>query len=105
MTVVDYIKTRKPENLTLLCTAPTSVEDENEDTLCADYIVSSLYNKGLNFDRIINYLRAYSPEFLDEEKYWKPFRDFELCLILDKFDFVLKAESYRDNLICIKAIE
>ena len=105
--VVDYVSAREPEQVSLVCMGKAGKEITDEDTLCAGYIKALLENKPHDFQKIKEYLRNYESarKFFDPEKDWTPERDFELCLSLDKFLFVIKAEICADNLIYLKEIK
>jgi 2-phosphosulfolactate phosphatase len=92
--VLTYIKSRKPEILSLVCMGVAGERETDEDTLCAHYLRDRLEEKEVNFDKIVAYLRhcESSRTFFDPRKPWIPERDFELCLSLNRFSFVLKAE-------------
>ena len=83
------------------CQYPT-----DEDTLCAEFIKNELENKPNNFDEMVEIMRAGSgARFFDPEKQsWSPQKDFELCLELNRFDFILKVKN-EGELNYLKRIE
>ncbi|MCK4233147.1 2-phosphosulfolactate phosphatase [candidate division WOR-3 bacterium] len=105
-TVVNYIELKKPDRVSLVCMGDAGIHSTDEDTLCARYIRDCLQNKPIDFQKIVDHLRSYetAQKFFDPEKSWAPERDFELCLSLNKFPFIIKAESFKDDLMCLKRI-
>ncbi|KYK25270.1 hypothetical protein AYK26_02200 [Euryarchaeota archaeon SM23-78] len=102
--IVNYIKARDPAQVSLVCVGLDGIKKTDEDTLCAQYIRNALENKPNNFSGIVNHLRMYrsADEFFNPEKKWSPKKDFYLCLNLDAFDFVLKAELFKDNIYSLE---
>lgn len=105
--IINYIKKKDPKEVSLVAMGAKGVLNADEDTLCAEYIKNALENKPNDFSRIVKYLRGYisAQKFFDPAKDWAPERDFELCLSLDKFDFVLKAETYDEDQFFLKKIK
>lgn len=90
--VIRYIQIQQPEQVSLVCMGHAALEPTDEDTLCAQYIKASLEGRPLDFEQIRTHLRGYrsARKFFDPTIMWAPKRDFELCLSLNRFDFVLK---------------
>jgi len=88
-----YIKSQKPERVTLVRMGLEATEDSDEDSICADYLESLLLDQPYDVEGIYPRLKAspYSQRFFDPEKPWNPSSDFEHCLKIDQFDFALKA--------------
>ena len=105
--VIDYIKKKNPKIVSLVSIGSGGVNIADEDELCAEYIKSTLEGKKRDFEGIIEHLRNCigARKFFDPKKDWAPERDFELCLNLNKFDFVLKVEPYKNNLVSFKKIK
>lgn len=103
--IIKYIQNKNPQQVSLVCMGLGGTTEADEDTLCARYIKNALEGKENNFSQIVEYLRNESKtgSFLDEVSpdASTPKEDFEKCLSLDKFDFVLKAEV-SDGLIHFK---
>ncbi|MFA5797089.1 MAG: 2-phosphosulfolactate phosphatase [Candidatus Woesearchaeota archaeon] len=104
--VIRYIKLYSPQTLSLICTGLYGVQPDEEDDFCAQYIKNSLEGKTNDFAAIVSHLRHSKAglDFYDETKTWKPERDFDLCLSLNKFNFVLKAERDAADMIYFKKI-
>jgi 2-phosphosulfolactate phosphatase len=95
--VINYIKSTKHQLISLVCTDAST--PENEDIMCAKYIKSHLEEKPLDFAMIRTHLMNHScaSRFLNNNAGTVKRKDFNLCLALDKFNFVLKAEL-QDNM-------
>jgi 2-phosphosulfolactate phosphatase len=94
--IANYIRSRHPQTVTLLAMGTAGKERADEDDLCALYIEALLDNEKQDFGKIKNYLRGYgsAKKFFDPAcSVWAPERDFELCLSLDRFSFVLRLEN------------
>jgi len=93
--IVKYIQQKQPKIVSLVCMGYACQYPTDEDTLCAEWIKNELENKPNNFDKIIEALRIGSgARFFDPLKQgWSPQSDFELCLNLNRFDFILKVEN------------
>ena len=105
--IVNYIKKRKPGEVSLVCMGNAGTRITDEDALCAEYIRNGLENKANDFPKILKHLMGYesAQKFFDPAKDWAPERDFGLCLALDKFNFVLKAEHDGENQLFLNKID
>jgi 2-phosphosulfolactate phosphatase len=103
--IIEYIQIKNPQQVSLVCMGLGGETEADEDTLCAGYIKNALEGKKNDFQRIVDYLRNESTtgSFLDDTSpdASTPKEDFEKCLSLDKFNFVLKVEVL-DGLIVFK---
>jgi 2-phosphosulfolactate phosphatase len=97
--IIRYIQRQQPEHTSLVCMGQAALESTDEDTLCAQYIKALLEGKPLDFERMRTHLRGYrsARKFFDPTLTWAPERDFELCLSLNRFDFVLKVQPNADG--------
>jgi 2-phosphosulfolactate phosphatase len=100
--IVAYIRSRRPAQVSLVCMGTEAVLPADEDTLCAQLIKDSLECRPTDFEQIRAYLRGYhtARKFFDVEKVWAPERDFDLCLSLGRFNFILKAYREANNQNC-----
>lgn len=100
--IVDYIRQRNPKLVSLVCMGWGAKEPADEDTLCAEYLKGALEGKSVDFAAIVRYLREerQTGSFLDlrgeTETASAPKEDFDRCLSLNRFDFVLRAEQEQD---------
>lgn len=93
--IIRYIQTQCPEQVSLVCMGHAALQPTDEDTLCAQYIKDSLEGTSTDFQAIRTHLREYKSalKFFNPAITWAPERDFELCMSLDQFDFVLRVQS------------
>lgn len=97
--IIAYIRSRDVDRVSLVCMGQETLSPTDEDTLCAQYLKESLAGKQPNFEAIRTHLRRYKSarKFFDPTKAWAPERDFELCLALSRFSFVLRLEPEEDG--------
>lgn len=102
--VIDYIKKLDPKIISLVCTDESG--KENEDIMFARYVASHLKGRPLDFKKIKKHLEnhPHAYKFLVKPMSKSARRDFYLCLDLDRFDFVLRAERDKNNLIFLRKI-
>jgi len=93
--IIRYILQKQPNRVSLVCMGYACEYPTDEDTLCAEYIKNELEGKPNDFDEMVETIRKGSGKrFFDPEKQeWSPKKDFELCLELNRFDFILKVEK------------
>lgn len=104
--IVKYIQQKQPNTVSLVCMGYACEYPTDEDTLCAEWIKNGLENKPNDFDKMVETIRKGSgARFFDPEKQsWSPQADFELCLSLNRFSFILKVEK-EGNLNYLRKIE
>lgn len=104
--IIDYIKSKNPENVSLVSTGIINETIFDEDTTCAHYIKNALLGKFNDFDKIIDHLKTagFTEKFFDPKIESHPEGDFDLCMALNRFDFVLKVKPYKDGLVCFEKI-
>ena len=93
--IVRDIQIKKPKTVSLVCMGYACQYPTDEDTLCAEFIKNELEKKPNNFTEMVEIMRTGSgARFFDPEKQsWSPQKDFELCLNLNRFDFILRVEK------------
>ncbi|MGE4585872.1 MAG: 2-phosphosulfolactate phosphatase [Mangrovibacterium sp.] len=93
--ILRYIRRRQPEVLSLVCMGYACSYPTDEDTMLAEYFRDLLEGREVDFCRIRERLRAGSGArfFTPGKQEWAPAADFELCLQLNRFDFVLRVEQ------------
>lgn len=92
--IIRYIRARCPERVSLVCMGYACQYPTDEDTLCAEYILNGLEGRASDFPAMKEVIRRGSGArfFEASSQPWAPAADFDLCLQLSRFDFVLKAE-------------
>lgn len=105
--VVNYIKAVNPENVSLVAMGYRATISAEEDLLCAELIESSLYDKDFCFEERISVLKNTSGKrFFDPDNIeFSPPTDFFLSTMVNKFNFILKAETRFDGNIDLMKID
>lgn len=105
-TIVDYIRMKNPEKVSLVCMGYSCQYPTDEDTLLAVYIRNELQGSPNDFAAMVEQIRMGDGArfFAPEKQEWAPAEDFDLCLSLNRFDFVLKVEQ-ENGLNCLKRID
>ena len=94
--VAQYIMTRQPEVVSLVCMGNAGVRPAAEDELCAAYIKSIL--EGQEFQdmakRVTNLRNHGGEHFFDQARqHIYPEADFWMCIEYNRFPFVIKIET------------
>lgn len=100
-----YIRGKSPREVTLVRMGSEARVRTDEDDLCADYLRSLLKGEYFDIQTVKNRLRGSpcSNRFFDPEKPWSPPSDFELCLDIDRFDLVVRADRQNNGLIYLNS--
>ncbi len=95
--IINYIRMKKPKEVSLVCMGYSCQYPTDEDTLLAVYIKNELEEKPNDFQAMVEQIRKGDGArfFAPEKQEWAPVEDFDLCLSLNRFDFVLKVEQER----------
>lgn len=90
--IIRYIQSKNPARVSLVCMGYEGMRPTQEDTFLAEYIKAKLKGQPTDFESIKSQLRTGDgARLLDPANHeWSPASDFDLCLDLDRFDFVLK---------------
>ena len=93
--VISYIRKKNPKEVSLVCMGYEGHTPTQEDTFFAEYVRDSLLGKRVDFTVMKETLRTGDgARLLDPANHeWSPATDFDLCLDLDRFDFVLAVEK------------
>jgi len=93
--IVNYIRTQNPAKVSLVCMGYSCRYPTDEDTLLAVYIKNELEGVANDFHAMVEQLRSGDGArfFSPEKQEWAPATDFDLCLSLNRFDFVMKVEA------------
>ncbi len=105
--IAKYIKSKNPQDVSLVCMGLEAKSQTEEDNLCAYYIKSLLEGNPMDLKEEIEKLKQTSgAKFFDEKQQEVfPEEDFYLSTEVDKFNFVLKVEKDVDGLDYIKKID
>jgi len=90
--IVRYLRRRAPQQVTLVRMGHEARERCPEDDACADLLAARLAGREPPTAELAARLRLApgAAKFFDPAADYAPERDFELCLALDRFDFVLR---------------
>jgi len=103
--IVRYIQRQRPSLVSLVCMGYACQYPTDEDTLCAEYIRDQLTGRKSDTMAMKEQIRQGSGArfFNKESQLWAPEEDFNLCLDLGRFDFVLKVTE-KEGLTCLEKI-
>ncbi len=94
--IAEYILRNNPQKVSLVCMGWNANQPADEDDMCAEFIKTLIVGAPSDFKKIFDFLKfkSVTKSFLGlgGEKS-APAEDFDLCLALDRFGFVLKAEG------------
>jgi len=91
--IVEYIKNSGEQRVSLVSTSHMIHEQGNEDMLCAYYIRDLLNKKEIHKDELASMMKKTSVYALLFDEVDVPATDFDLCIDVDAFDFVIKQET------------
>ena len=93
--IVDYIREQNPAKVSLVCMGYSCQYPTDEDTLLAVYIKNELEGQPNNFVQMVEQIRKGDGArfFAPDKQEWAPVADFDLCLSLNRFNFILKVEQ------------
>ena len=105
--IARYIKSKNPENVSLVCMGLEAKSQTEEDNLCAYYIKSLLEGNEIDLKNEIENLKITSgAKFFDKSlNDIFPEEDFYLSVEANKFDFVLRLHKTIDGLGYMEKIE
>jgi 2-phosphosulfolactate phosphatase len=103
--IVRYIQLRNPKIVSLVCMGYSMLRPTEEDTYCAEYIKACLRGEQTDFNEMKNSIRETSGKrlFEPQNQEFSPASDFDYCLDLGRFEFILKAENY-DGLLKLRKV-
>jgi len=104
--IVDYIRRKDPDQVSLVCMGFAAEHPIEEDTMCAEYIMGKLLGKDPDFDMMTDVIRKTSGKrfFMAENQGHSPSTDFYLCLDINCFDFVLRATPVEPGILSLKPL-
>ena len=103
----EYIKSKQPEEVSLVRMGLGAVTSTDEDDICADYLESLLLGKAFDESKIRDILKASScsDRFFDPNIPSSPELDFDYCTNVDRFNFVLKLVTPENDMPYLQRIE
>lgn len=105
--IVRYIEAASPSEVSLVCAGFEGRTETLEDTLCAEYLRDLLLGRRPDFEKIRERIRRSdcSRRFLHPTERTCPESDLDLCLDLDRFDFVVRRTQRQDDLCFLECLE
>jgi 2-phosphosulfolactate phosphatase len=105
--IIKYINTLNPEFVSLVAMGYRASQSSDEDLLCAEIISAGLKGEIHDYSKRILELKNSSGKrfFCHENIDFSPPTDFFLCTMIDRFNFVLKAETRNDGNIDLIRID
>jgi len=105
--VARYIRAVSPLHVSLVAMGYRAKESAEEDMLCAEYIEALIKSRDLDFEQKIANLRISSGKrfFMPGNIDFSPPTDFFLCTMINRFNFVLKAQKRFDGNFDMEKIE
>lgn len=102
--IVQYIKERNPETVSLVAMGYACLYPVEEDDGCATYIANELQGLPTDFPAMVNEIRETSGArfFLRDKQHYAPEEDFHLCLNINRFNFVLRKEKENGHMVIRK---
>jgi 2-phosphosulfolactate phosphatase len=99
--VGGYIRERHPETCVMVSMGSKGETRSSEDDLCGIYLKNLIEGFPNSIKAIRRHLQSSEPahKFFDPDRVHAPERDFDLCLSVDLFNFVLKAENNRHGVV------
>ncbi len=99
--IVEYIRQKSPPTVSLVAMGYAGQYQVEEDICCAQYIANELRGIENNFDAMVDLIRETSGQrfFLEEKQNFAPKEDFDLCLNINMFNFVLKRYIENDKMV------
>jgi 2-phosphosulfolactate phosphatase len=104
--IVDYVRYSACREVSFVSMGTEGVRQTDEDSLCADYLAHALSGEKMNFEEIRDHLQGYESarKFYDPQQPWAPETDFDLCMSLDRFPFVLRRRPWGEGLFALEKV-
>jgi 2-phosphosulfolactate phosphatase len=101
--IVNYIRARNPDEVSLVCMGYAAQYPIEEDSLFAEYVKEKLTGGEPDYDKMTETIRNSSGKrfFLADNQKHAPSTDFYLCLDINRFDFVLKATPIEPGILSL----
>lgn len=104
--VIKYILKRNPQHVSLVAMGNAGIRKNTEDSLFAEYVKNMIERGENNFTHMKQLIRQSenARKFFDSSVDWAPERDFELCMDINKFNYVLKVAFENEELVRFEKI-
>jgi 2-phosphosulfolactate phosphatase len=98
--IIEYIRKKRPQTVSLVGMGYAGRYQVEEDAACAQYLANALRGQPNDFESMVKLIRETSGKrfFLDDRQHYAPREDFNLCLNINRFNFVLKRYAINKHL-------
>jgi len=105
--IVAWLRSRGTARVSLVCMGWNAVERTAEDEACARYLAAGLRGGFPSFAPIRAQLRAdpSGAKFFDPARPWFPAEDFDVCMRVSAFPFVLRRARDPAGRVCLERVE
>lgn len=102
--IIKYILRKLPREVSLVAMGYRARQKSEEDSYCALYIRNGLEKKDSPFELWKKEIALTSGQrfFARENQAFAPEEDFDLCLALNEFNFVLRIEPFENGFVQLK---
>ncbi len=104
--IVEHVRRRRPEQVSLVCMGWNAAERTADDEACADYLAAGLGGAFPDFAPIRSRLRAdpCGEKFFDPARPWFPAEDFEVCTRASEYPWVLRLGRDEAGRRCLRRV-
>ncbi len=104
--LIKYLQDQNPRTVSLVCMGYAALRPVEEDTFCAEYIRDALNGRQSDFPEMVRKIKKTSARrFFDPSNAsFSPPDDVDLCLDLNRFNFVLRAVRTSPESIYIEKV-
>jgi 2-phosphosulfolactate phosphatase len=105
--IVAWLQARRASRVSLVAMGWNACEPAAEDEACAAYLAACLRGESPDFEAIRTRLRAdpSGAKFFDPSQPWFPPEDFEACLRLSAYPFVLRRARDAGGRLCLERVD
>ena len=102
--IIRYIQQKMPKSVSLVGMGYAGQYQVEEDAGCAQYIANALLGKDNDFEAMVKLIRKTSGKrfFLEEKQHYAPKEDFDFCLNINRFNFVLQRNVENNKMVLRK---
>lgn len=104
--VIDSVRDREPEMVTMVAVGTNGDMRAQEDMMCAMYVKNELEEYPNSFDTLKTFLAQVdsAEKFFDETRTDVPESDYGMCMELDRFDFAVRAVRQEEGVMLLETI-
>jgi 2-phosphosulfolactate phosphatase len=105
--IATYLKAKQPKNISLVAMGYEGLRNSQEDDFCAEYVENEIIGHPTDFKKMVGILKTGDGARLLDPKNQahSPASDFNLCLDLNRFNFVLKVQVDKNGRNYLEKIE